>query len=1527
LIDINDFDAIRIGLASSKQIRDWSSGEVTKPETINYRTLKPERDGLFCERIFGPTKDWECYCGKYKRVRYKGIICERCGVEVTRQKVRRERMGHIDLAAPVSHIWFFKGVPSRIGYLLDIAPRELEKVLYFAASIVTSVDVEKRAEDLNGLEDQVKAESERIDVDRDEALAALEGRLKRRRDYLAKGKDKGFDEDDDFWARGLSNWAEEQAVPTLEEARELVGGLFVELVPQITTEDSKKIRELVRNAAIRDDRKLSSRELENVVNAALQIREGLAPLYQELEKSTGSKKGAVTKHLNRIIEALLGGEEVKDEDAELVAGVDQKNLQKARELGNGLLAEVLEQADPSADAGAVRELANDLCLRTDGKIQKEDLDAIVQWALKVREMYLDIESRRQDTREAAVESVNRLEQTWQLFRDLEPKMIVNDEQLFRELKDRFGSSYGFGVYFHGGMGAESIRDLLRDLDLTAEAESLRETIGTSKGQKQQRAIKRLKVVNAFIKSENRPEWMVLEAIPVIPPELRPMVQLDGGRFATSDLNDLYRRVINRNNRLKRLLDLGAPEIIVNNEKRMLQEAVDALFDNGRRGRAVTGPGNRALKSLSDMLKGKQGRFRQNLLGKRVDYSGRSVIVSGPSLKLYQCGLPKLMALELFKPFIMSRLVERKSVQNIKAAKKYVDSMVPEVWDVLEEVIAEHPVMLNRAPTLHRLGIQAFEPILVEGKAIQVHPLVCHAFNADFDGDQMAVHLPLSAEAQAEARILMLSANNILSPANSRPLATPSKDMVLGLYFLTYADKDLKNLKAEDMKPRPKRFGSEEEVEFALGVGQVGLQDAIEFRHNGDLLVTTPGRVIFNVEVERVLAESLGQVKHEFLNEALPKRQVDDFIMGIVERYGATRIAGVLDTIKALGFEHATTAGITISKNDIVIPQEKEQILEGFEKEVQDVEAQYESGLIAPDERHEKIVEIWTEATEKVAAAMEANFDELNPIYMMANSGARGSSKQIRQLAGMRGLIANPKGEIVERPIKANFMEGLTVLEYFISTHGARKGLADTALRTADSGYLTRRLVDVAQDVIIREHDCGTSDSIELDLITRDGVNKSILGRALAEDVYKPLSSGKPGKTKLAEKGEEVTPKKLDEIVEGLGELGEETSIPVRSVLKCRSEFGVCQACYGTFLATGAICEIGDAVGIIAAQSIGEPGTQLTMRTFHTGGVAGADITHGLPRVVEIFEARNPKGVAKLAEEGGRVEIEPGDRGAKVTIHREGVDEEGAPLEPVSYQLPRRTRLMVTDGELVEPGDPLHEGSLNPSDLLRLKGSTRTELYLVAEVQRVYKSQGVDIHDKHIELIVRQMLKKVRVENSGETELLPGQLVDRVALERENARVAEEKGEEATYEPLILGITKASLATESFLSAASFQETTKVLTDASIEGKVDHLLGLKENVIIGKLIPAATGLKKYRTIEIGPSEKVPVEAYTRPPTEEQLLAALEEIGSDGGEGSNLDIDIAMGGFGGEPETNGEGKKRASTEAEEVPEVDTPIDESA
>ena len=1038
----------------------------------------------------------------------------------------------------------------------------------------------------------------------------------------------------------------------------------------------------------------------------------------------------------------------------MVADVEVKNLDKARELGNGLLREVIAGSDDDTD---VRELANDLCLRTDGKIQKEDLDALIQWALKVREMYLDIESRREDTREAAVDSVNRLEQTWTLFREAEPKMVVNDEQLFRELKDRFGSPYGFGIYFRGGMGPESIRDLLRDLDLHEESLSLRDIIRTSKGQKQQRAIKRLKVCQAFVKSENKPEWMILEAVPVIPPELRPMVQLDGGRFATSDLNDLYRRVINRNNRLKRLLDLGAPEIIVNNEKRMLQEAVDALFDNGRRGRAVTGPGNRPLKSLSDMLKGKQGRFRQNLLGKRVDYSGRSVIVAGPNLKLHQCGLPKLMALELFKPFIMSRLVERKSVQNIKAAKKYVDSMTPEVWDVLEEVIAEHPVLLNRAPTLHRLGIQAFEPVLVEGKAIQVHPLVCHAFNADFDGDQMAVHLPLSAEAQAEARILMLSSNNILSPASGRPLATPTQDMVLGIYNLTYAPGDLGSQDATKLDPRPKRFNTADDVELAVEGKGVGLREPIEFRFKGELYLTTPGRVLFNSAVYRQLGELIGDENGDleefvFVNQTLTKPDTDKFVLSLSESYGAHTLAPVLDTIKGLGFHYSTQAGVTISKNDIVIPPNKEKILGEYEERVEGVHGQYDRGLITEDERRETIVNIWTEATDKVAKAMEDNLDELNPVFMMANSGARGSFKQIRQLAGMRGLMANPKGEIIERPIKANFMEGLSVLEYFISTHGARKGLADTALRTADSGYLTRRLVDVSQDVIVREADCGTDEWVELADPDERGAEQ-VAARADHRRAGQQAARHRQARQdrRWPRSATIVTGDLLEELE---AELGSEIWCRCARCVKCRAEAGVCQACYGVFLATGEMCEIGDAIGIVAAQSIGEPGTQLTMRTFHTGGVAGADITHGLPRVVEIFEARNPKGAGTLAEVGGRVEIEQTERGPKVSIHPTEVGADGELADPVEYQLPAARGCSSPTARSSSPAMP-QRGLAEPGRAAALKGSTPTELYLVAEVQKVYKSQGVEIHDKHIELIVRQMLKKVRVERAGDTELLPG----------------------------------------------------------------------------------------------------------------------------------------------------------------------------
>ncbi len=1319
MIDINNFDAIEISLASSKQIRGWSSGEVTKPETINYRTLKPEKDGLFCERIFGPTKDWECYCGKYKRVRYKGIVCERCGVEVTRSKVRRERMGHVDLAAPVSHIWFFKGVPSRIGYLLDIAPKELEKVLYFAASIVTWIDEEARAKDLKKLEKEVNKVVTTLEQEREDRIQELQESLDRRLKYLDTGKQTKFSDEDHLWADGLGS------------------------IKRISKADRAKL---------------------------------------------------------------------------------EKDLRK---------------------------------------VFDQDID---------------------DTRAYIDDTIERTQLAWEKFQDMKVQEVVQDEALFRELKDRFGSPFGWGEYFRGGMGAEAIRDLLEQVDLDAEATDLEETIKSSKGQKQNKAIKRLKVVSAFRNSRNRPEWMVLEAVPVIPPELRPMVQLDGGRFATSDLNDLYRRVINRNNRLKRLLDLGAPEIIVNNEKRMLQEAVDALFDNGRRGRPVTGPGNRALKSLSDMLKGKQGRFRQNLLGKRVDYSGRSVIVAGPNLKLHQCGLPKLMALELFKPFIMARLVERKAVQNIKAAKKMVESMIPEVWDVLEEVIREHPVLLNRAPTLHRLGIQAFEPVLVEGKAIQIHPLVCHAFNADFDGDQMAVHVPLSAESQAEARVLMLSANNILSPAHGSPLATPTQDMVLGVYYLTYGpdEEELAKIDPNKAKPRPHVFRTAQEAELSYDNRNVGLHDLAMYRRvRGDHIFTTVGRILFNDRIERALEETLGEnydpAEQEFINHTLTKRDVSRLVESLVVTYGAHSVALVLDAFKEVGFHYASQAGITISKNDVVTPPDKEQILERYENEVGEIQDQYNQGLITIEERQEKVVDKWNAATDEVGHRMEDNLDKLNPIFMMANSGARGSFKQIRQLAGMRGLMANPKGEIIERPIKANFMEGLTVLEYFISTHGARKGLADTALRTADSGYLTRRLVDVAQDVIVRLDDCKTRGLIEMPLIQDGGTlnEANLVGRAAAQKV-----TTKRGRV-LLQKNEVIGRDKMVEIAEAYKD-EKETTIPVRTVLKCEAETGVCRTCYGVAPATGEMCDLGDAVGIVAAQSIGEPGTQLTMRTFHTGGVAGADITHGLPRVVELFEARKPKGVAQMARESGKVAIEDSEKARKIII----LDAKG---EEHAYTFPRRTRLYVDHGQSVEKGHQLNEGSLFPAELLEIRGRDETESYLVAEVQEVYKSQGVDINDKHIELIARQMLKRVRVDKKGETDCLPGSLVDRHALKRRNDEIKKHKGDQATAEEVILGITKASLATDSFLSAASFQETTKVLTDAALEGKIDRLLGLKENVIIGKLIPAATGLKHYRTVEIEPTEPV-----TRPTADEiglldeEQLAAELGLDGDGLEGLGADI---------------------------------------
>lgn len=1186
MLDVSNFGKIRIGLASPEQIRQWSSGEVKKPETINYRTLKPEREGLFCEKIFGPTRDWECHCGKYKRVRYRGIVCDKCGVEVTRSKVRRERLGHIELAAPVSHIWYLKGIPSRMGLLLDLSPRVLEKVIYFAAYIV--------------------------------------------------------------------------------------------------------------------------------------VDPGETPLTKKQ-----------------------------------------------------LLSEIR----------------------------------------------------------------------------------------YREMKDRFGD------LFYAGMGAEAIKKLLEEIDLDELVHELRDEIRTSSGQKKQRAVRRLEVAEAFRKSGNRPEHMILDVIPVIPPDLRPMVQLDGGRFATSDLNDLYRRVINRNNRLKRLIELNAPDIIVRNEKRMLQEAVDALIDNGRRGRPVTGPGNRPLKSLSDMLKGKQGRFRQNLLGKRVDYSGRSVIVIGPELKLHQCGLPKEMALELFKPFVMKKLVENGYAHNIKSAKRMVERVRDEVWDVLEDVIKDHPVLLNRAPTLHRLGIQAFEPVLVEGKAIQIHPLVCPAYNADFDGDQMAVHVPLSAEAQAEARLLMLSVNNLLSPAHGKPIATPGQDLVLGCYYLTIARRGEKG--------EGKFFASPDEAYKAYKEGAVKLHSLIAVRmpkekhvigftdedKDKKLLVTTVGRLVFNrifpddfpyindavestVDEFQYTGAVIDSVKERPIKEIIEELPLGrpvrkGFLVRLIsmchQKYGNTRTSVILDNLKTIGFRYATQSGTTVGVEDIVIPDEKDQIIKEAEKRVEEIEQQHRRGLITNDERYQLVIDSWTEAKERIQQAMLDGFDELNPVYMMAISGARGNVSQLSQLAGMRGLVADPSGRTIDFPIKANFREGLTVLEYFSSTHGTRKGLADTALRTADSGYLTRRLVDVAQDVIVREEDCGTDQGITLTAVWQgddvlEPLRERIVGRVACEDIVHPDTG---------------------EVIIGVGceileddarriELAGITEVTVRSPLTCRTRYGVCVKCYGRNLATGNLVEVGEAVGIIAAQSIGEPGTQLTMRTFHTGGVAGDDITHGLPRVEELFEARKPKGQALISEIDGHVSIVESKGTRKVVVRAEDGEEK-------TYTVPYGARLEVREGQFITAGDQITEGSLNPHDILRVKGVRAVQSYLVREVQEVYRSQGVEINDKHIEVVIRQMLRKVKVEDPGDTDLLPGGLVDVFEFEEENARVMAEGKQPAIAKPVILGITKASLATDSFLSAASFQETTRVLTDASIKGRMDPLIGLKENVIIGKLIPAGTGMSRYRNV--------------------------------------------------------------------------------
>jgi len=1246
VLDVNYFDRIRIGLATADDIRGWSFGEVKKPETINYRTLKPERDGLFCEKIFGPTRDWECYCGKYKRVRFKGIVCERCGVEVTRSKVRRERMGHIELAAPVTHIWYFKGVPSRLGYLLDLAPKDLEKVIYFAAYMITRVDEDARHKDLSSLEAKIGQERKQLEDRRDNAI---NDRMKKLEDDLAALE--------------------------AEEAKA----------------DAKR---KVKDAAEREAKQLRDR--------------------------------------------------------------------------------------------SDREIA-------------------------------------------------RLDAVWDRFKNLKVQDLEGDEVLYRDMV------YRFGKYFDGYMGAAAIQKRLQDFDLDAEAESLREIIATGKGQKKTRALKRLKVVSAFLNSDNAPEGMVLDAVPVIPPELRPMVQLDGGRFATSDLNDLYRRVINRNNRLKRLLDLGAPEIIVNNEKRMLQEAVDSLFDNGRRGRPVTGPGNRPLKSISDMLKGKQGRFRQNLLGKRVDYSGRSVIVVGPQLKLHQCGLPKQMALELFKPFVMKRLVDLNHAQNIKSAKRMVERSRPVVWDVLEEVITEHPVLLNRAPTLHRLGIQAFEPQLIEGKAIQIHPLVCSAFNADFDGDQMAVHLPLSAEAQAEARILMLSTNNILKPSDGRPVTMPTQDMIIGLYFLT--------LDRDGEPGEGRAFTSIGEATMAFDRGEISLQSKVKIRFTpdeGDTVIreTTLGRAIFN----QALPDD-----YEFVDHEVGKKQLGVIVNDLAERYSKVDVANALDNLKDTGFHWATRSGVTISIEDVVTPSSKPEILAKYEADAAKVQQQFDRGLITEDERRQELIEIWTQATADVSDALSETFTKENPINMMVTSGARGNMMQVRQIAGMRGLVANPKGEIIPRPIKANFREGLSVVEYFIATHGARKGLADTALRTADSGYLTRRLVDVSQDVIIREDDCGTERGLpkiiavtaeDGRIVAAENVETSAYARSAATDVTHPETGDV-----LVPAGGDLGDVEIAQLVEaGV------TEVRVRTVLTCDAKAGTCAKCYGRSLATGKLVDIGEAVGTIAAQSIGEPGTQLTMRTFHTGGVAGDDITHGLPRVVELFEARNPKGQAPITEAAGRIAIDDSDKARKLVV----TPDDGS--EPFEYPVSKRARLLISDGDHVEVGQQLTHGTPNPQEVLRILGVRRAQEHLVDEVQEVYRSQGVAIHDKHIEIIVRQMLRRITVIEQGDSQLIPGDLVDRAIFEEENRRVVAEGGTPASGRPVLMGITKASLAVESWLSAASFQETTRVLTDAAIHGKSDSLRGLKENIIIGKLIPAGTGLDRYRNIRVEPTEEARQAAY-------------------------------------------------------------------
>ena len=1283
MLDVNAFDKLRIGLATADDIRGWSHGEVKKPETINYRTLKPEKDGLFGEQIFGPTRDWECACGKYKRVRFKGIVCERCGVEVTRSRVRRERMGHIELAAPVTHIWFFKGVPSRLGYLLNVTPKDLERVIYFASYMVTEVNEDERHNDLPGLQDEFDAEIKRLEQRRDTEI----------------------------------------------EAR------------------------------------------------AKKVEEDLAALEE-----TGEAKGPARAKLR-----------------------------------NGAEREMT----------AIRTRYNDQIARVDAVFDK--------------------------------------------FKKLKPGDMVDDVDLWREMQDRYGD------YFDGCMGAEAIKKRLQSLDLETISKELREEIKDASEQRKTKALKRLKVVNAFLTTGNKPEAMVLDVIPVIPPDLRPMVQLDGGRFATSDLNDLYRRVINRNNRLKRLIELGAPEIMLNNEKRMLQEAVDSLFDNGRRGRPVTGASNRPLKSLSDMLKGKQGRFRQNLLGKRVDYSGRSVIVVGPSLRMHQCGLPKPMALELFKPFVIKRLVDLNYAQNMKSAKRLVDRGDAEVWGVLEEVISEHPVLLNRAPTLHRLGIQAFEPILVEGKAIHLPPLACAAFNADFDGDQMAVHLPLSAEAQAEARSLMMASDNILKPADGHTVTMPSQDMILGLYYLSTV--------LEGVKGQGRVFSSLEEAEMALDRHEIDMQAKVLIRlpesfvlpknwEPGEVKVLDPregedevvkeerfhdGTVLFATSYGRILFNETLPTDYPFVNEQVAKGRLSKIVDDIAMRYSTQQVAATLDALKDLGFTRAPWSGVSFAFSDVNEPPERDEKIAEYEAKADKVNANYEMGLLTEEARRQELIDLWTECTAEVSKEVEEKFDPTSNLAIIVQSGARGNMMQINQIAGMRGLVANPKGEIIPRPVKSNYRDGLSVLEYFISQHGARKGLADTALRTAESGYLTRRLVDVSQDVIVREEDCGTKAGLPIRVADRDADGNLVLvkaadggpySRLLAADVIDPAD----GKTVLYKRDDALSMDVLNDLVaHGVEE------VKCRSVLTCESKRGVCSKCYGWSLATNKLVDVGETVGIVAAQSIGEPGTQLTLRSFHSGGVAAAsDITQGLPRVTELFEARTPKGEAPITEFAGTIKIVENDRGRQIILSPDadsGAPTEDGAIKPITYQVSKRVPLKVADGDHIKVGTQLVEGSVDPKKILTILGKRAAQVNIVEEVHTVYRSQGVDIHDKHIEVIVHQMTRRVTIIDSGDTDLLPGELVDNARFREINRNTVKNGGKPAVGRPALMGITKASLATDSWLSAASFQETTRVLTEAALSEKVDDLKGLKENVIIGKLIPAGTGLARYRNAVVEPDKAI------------------------------------------------------------------------